>query len=129
MSLYIGCLFVLSVISTIFGFREVTYDRPLPPLRRKIVETSIKLICGFGLKLMGVQSIEIEHLKVKDYDSSQIENNIKPTIIVSNHVSFLDPIFFCHHCCPSFLAKQEVGNMPFFGSICRAIQSIFVSRE
>lgn len=75
--------------------------------------------------------LKVEQLKIKDFDPQYKpkSENLAPAILVSNHVSWFDVIFYCAYNCPSFLAKEEVANIPFYGTIATSIQSIFVTRD
>jgi 1-acyl-sn-glycerol-3-phosphate acyltransferase len=49
-------------------------------------------------------------------------------ILVSNHISYLDPFFFFVDVLPLSVAKKEVGATPLIGQAMAAI-SILVDRE
>lgn len=49
-------------------------------------------------------------------------------IIVSNHVSYIDPIFFFFELFPTIVASESHDSMPFVGTIIRAMQVIYVNR-
>uniref|UniRef100_A0A7N0T4L2 EF-hand domain-containing protein n=1 Tax=Kalanchoe fedtschenkoi TaxID=63787 RepID=A0A7N0T4L2_KALFE len=49
-------------------------------------------------------------------------------IIVSNHVSYIDPIFYFYELCPTIVASESHDSMPFVGTIIRAMQVIYVNR-
>ncbi|XP_071717800.1 lysophospholipid acyltransferase LPEAT2-like isoform X2 [Rutidosis leptorrhynchoides] len=49
-------------------------------------------------------------------------------IIVSNHVSYIDPIFFFYESSPTIVASESHDSMPFVGVIIRAMQVIYVNR-
>ena len=49
-------------------------------------------------------------------------------VIVSNHVSFVDPFYFAWTMLPMAVAKAEAFKAPFLGTIARAQQTIPVSR-
>jgi len=53
-----------------------------------------------------------------------------PTLFVSNHISWLD-IVVLSTAMPevSFIAKREVGEWPFFGTLARLQRTVFVERE
>ncbi|KAK4537223.1 hypothetical protein CDCA_CDCA11G3248 [Cyanidium caldarium] len=50
-------------------------------------------------------------------------------ILVSNHVSLFETLYFYARFAPSFLAKAEVRDMPVFGSVVEASSAIFVQRS
>ncbi|CAH1448021.1 lysophospholipid acyltransferase LPEAT2 [Lactuca sativa] len=49
-------------------------------------------------------------------------------IIVANHVSYIDPIYFFYECSPTIVASESHDSMPFVGTIIRAMQVIYVNR-
>ncbi|CAI0470561.1 unnamed protein product [Linum tenue] len=49
-------------------------------------------------------------------------------IVVSNHVSYIDPIFYFYEMCPTIVASESHDALPFVGTIIRAMQVIYVDR-
>ncbi|CAN0921365.1 Lysophospholipid acyltransferase LPEAT2, partial [Linum grandiflorum] len=49
-------------------------------------------------------------------------------IVVSNHVSYVDPIFYFYEMCPTIVASESHDAIPFVGTIIRAMQVIYVNR-
>ncbi|XP_073025845.1 LOW QUALITY PROTEIN: lysophospholipid acyltransferase LPEAT2-like [Primulina eburnea] len=49
-------------------------------------------------------------------------------IVVSNHVSYIDPIFFFYELFPTIVSSESHDSMPFVGTIIRAMQVIYVNR-
>lgn len=49
-------------------------------------------------------------------------------IVVSNHVSYTDPIFFFYELFPSIVSAESHDQIPFVGTIIRAMQVIYVDR-
>ncbi|XP_042039008.1 lysophospholipid acyltransferase LPEAT2-like isoform X2 [Salvia splendens] len=49
-------------------------------------------------------------------------------IVVSNHVSYIDPIFFFYELFPTIVSADSHDSMPFVGTIIRAMQVIYVDR-
>ncbi|KAM7275285.1 hypothetical protein ACFE04_017151 [Oxalis oulophora] len=56
-----------------------------------------------------------------------VPRNIAP-IIVSNHVSYVEPIFFFYELFPTMVASESHDSIPFVGTIIRAMQVIYVDR-
>lgn len=52
-----------------------------------------------------------------------------PTLIASNHVSWLDIVVLSSTTPLSFIAKREVNGWPFFGSLARLQRTVFVDRD
>ena len=52
-----------------------------------------------------------------------------PTLIASNHVSWLDIVVLSAVAPLSFIAKREVNGWPFFGALARLQRTVFVHRD
>lgn len=62
------------------------------------------------------------HVKGVRYDDG-------PCLMASNHVSWLDITVLSSVLRCSFVAKKEVGGWPFFGTLARLQQTVFVDRD
>nr|AZM65194.1 lysophospholipid acyltransferase 3 [Vitellaria paradoxa] len=49
-------------------------------------------------------------------------------IVVSNHVSYIEPIFFFYELFPTIVSSESHDSIPFVGTIIRAMQVIYVNR-
>ncbi|KAG0476126.1 hypothetical protein HPP92_012967 [Vanilla planifolia] len=49
-------------------------------------------------------------------------------IVVSNHISYVEPIFFFYELFPTIVASESHDTLPFVGTIIRAMQVIYVDR-
>ncbi|XP_042496932.1 lysophospholipid acyltransferase LPEAT2 [Macadamia integrifolia] len=49
-------------------------------------------------------------------------------IVVSNHVSYVEPIFFFYDLFPTIVTSESHDAIPFVGTIIRAMQVIYVNR-
>ncbi|XP_024028230.1 lysophospholipid acyltransferase LPEAT2 isoform X1 [Morus notabilis] len=49
-------------------------------------------------------------------------------IVVSNHVSYIEPIFYFYELFPTIVAAESHDSLPFVGTIIRAMQVIYVNR-
>ncbi|OWM64981.1 lysophospholipid acyltransferase LPEAT2 isoform X2 [Punica granatum] len=49
-------------------------------------------------------------------------------IVVSNHVSYIEPIFYFYELFPTMVASESHDSLPFVGTIIRAMQVIYVNR-
>ncbi|KAJ3672426.1 hypothetical protein LUZ60_007147 [Juncus effusus] len=49
-------------------------------------------------------------------------------IVVSNHVSYIDPIYYFYELFPTIVASESHDSMPLVGTIIRAMQVIYVDR-
>lgn len=52
-----------------------------------------------------------------------------PTLVVSNHVGWMDIVILSSVAPISFVAKREVGGWAFFGSLARLQRTVFVHRD
>ncbi|KAL0002784.1 hypothetical protein SO802_016565 [Lithocarpus litseifolius] len=49
-------------------------------------------------------------------------------IVVSNHVSYIEPIFYFYELFPTIVVAEFHDSIPFVGTIIRAMQVIYVNR-
>ncbi|XP_072969123.1 lysophospholipid acyltransferase LPEAT2-like [Typha angustifolia] len=49
-------------------------------------------------------------------------------VVVSNHISYIEPIFFFYELFPTIVASESHDSLPFVGTIIRAMQVIYVDR-
>ncbi|XP_072968174.1 lysophospholipid acyltransferase LPEAT2-like [Typha angustifolia] len=49
-------------------------------------------------------------------------------IVVSNHISYIEPIYFFYELFPTIVASESHDSIPFVGMIIRAMQVIYVDR-
>jgi len=52
-----------------------------------------------------------------------------PFFLVSNHLSYIDPLLFWYHLDATFVAKSEIKSWPFFGWGTRTLGVLFINRE
>ncbi|MFY9556108.1 MAG: 1-acyl-sn-glycerol-3-phosphate acyltransferase [Blastocatellia bacterium] len=52
-----------------------------------------------------------------------------PFLLVSNHLSYLDILVFASRIDCVFVARGDLAGSPVIGSLCRAVNTIFVDRE
>ena len=53
----------------------------------------------------------------------------EPTLLISNHLSYLDIMLIAAEIPACFVAKAEIRSWPVAGWICRTASTIFVDRE
>ena len=53
----------------------------------------------------------------------------KYSLIISNHIGLFDVILVMYLYQPGFIAKKLISNYPFFGSVARGLNCLFVDRE
>ncbi len=56
-------------------------------------------------------------------------STVRPTLFVSNHVSWIDIMVLGSELEASFVAKHEVDTWPFFGTLARLQRTVFVERR
>ena len=56
-------------------------------------------------------------------------SSAKPTLFVSNHVSYIDISVLASLIRGSFIAKAEVAQWPFFGTLARLQRTVFIARR
>ena len=56
-------------------------------------------------------------------------SSARPTLFVSNHISYIDIIVFGSVLDTSFVAKAEVERWPLFGQLARLQRTVFVDRR
>jgi lysophosphatidylcholine acyltransferase/lyso-PAF acetyltransferase len=114
---------LLIFLATLGVSRASLGTRPLPRWRRRLVFGVLRLFSRFLLFVFGFW-----HLC--EYGDLGSRHDLSGScIIVSNHVSFFDILYFIYAFAPAFVAKREVLSLPFVGTIAAAMQSIFVDRE
>lgn len=52
----------------------------------------------------------------------------RTSTIVSNHVSWLDPVVLLYNIRPAFAPSEEFRNVPLIGTLCDVIDSIYIPR-
>ncbi|KAG2666574.1 hypothetical protein I3760_15G069700 [Carya illinoinensis] len=57
------------------------------------------------------------------------EEPARPSVIISNHVSYIDILYHMSSFFPSFVAKQSVGKLPLVGLISKCLGCVYVQRE
>ncbi|MCO5584293.1 hypothetical protein L7F22_038217 [Adiantum nelumboides] len=100
---------------------------PMPRWRRNIVSVTrllarLILFCLVRLKVGLDRYHWIRRL------GRPAKREVAP-IVISNHVSFIDPIFFFFELFPSFVSSASHSNLPGIGMIIRPMQVINVERS
>lgn len=92
---------------------------------RIIQKWAAKLVVWLGIRVNVVGMENIVNPAVHDCGVTPGE---KGRLVVSNHISFLD-IFTLDSVLPSgFVAKAEIAKWPVFGTIAKAVGTIFIER-
>ncbi|KAL7616304.1 lysophospholipid acyltransferase LPEAT1 isoform X1 [Lactuca sativa] len=64
-----------------------------------------------------------------DLNEQSEEEDERPGVIISNHVSHLDILYHMSSSFPSFVAKRSVGKLPLVGLISQCLGCVYVQRE
>ncbi|MCA9671880.1 MAG: 1-acyl-sn-glycerol-3-phosphate acyltransferase [Myxococcales bacterium] len=69
------------------------------------------------------------HGLLVEVDQPQLLAGLGGTVIVSNHLSYLDPLALVASVPGAIIAKQEVASWPLIGDVGRALGVLFVRRD
>lgn len=96
--------FPFQALALLFGTRMTRW---IPQLYHRVCAR----IFGFDIRVYGQQS------------------QTRPTLFVANHVSYSDIVVLGSLIEGSFIAKAEVSDWPFFGTLSRMARTVFVARR
>ena len=127
-----SCVFFLVVhlrIVTTFFYKKYDTDKEE---REKIY----KIIHFWSYYAFKIANIKINKIKSDNYEQvykKYLGENYdfydnKYSLITSNHLGLFDVVLHVYLHGPGFIAKKEVGNFPFFGSVARCLNCILVER-
>jgi lyso-ornithine lipid O-acyltransferase len=95
---------------TLHYIGEARTEKPIDSLMKAWAKESIENL-GVDLKVFGAAPAEV------------------PTLLVGNHISYLDiPVIMAIRPVV-FVAKEELGKWPVIGAACRSVGTVFVKRE
>ncbi|KAF2311118.1 hypothetical protein GH714_019602 [Hevea brasiliensis] len=108
----------------------------LPIALVRSVLFGVCLLVGFIATKLALQGWKDKHNPMPRWRTSYqwIKRKGKPAprdiapIVVSNHVSYIDPIFYFYELFPTIVAAESHDSIPFVGTIIRAMQVIYVNR-
>ena len=130
-------LCIISVISLIINLKilHIFYkDTDTNLHQRNCSKKIIKFWCYLFLSSSMIKIKRKESQKTKavytkylgeDYDFEDQTYSL----ITSNHIGFFDVILVLYLYQPGFIAKKMVQDYPFFGSVAKGINCLFVDRE
>jgi len=136
MIVMIVCTVTCAIITKIALLGVDPDKEELSRFRRALIKSSTNTLPRVILFFGGFYNIKVKRQFLSDIDPTYprvqvLKNqNKKPAIIISNHVSFWD--IFVHMCMSdsaSIVGKKEVKHYPLIGNIARSIQCIWVERE
>eukprot|EP01122_Echinamoeba_exundans_P000752 TRINITY_DN10689_c0_g1_i1.p1 TRINITY_DN10689_c0_g1~~TRINITY_DN10689_c0_g1_i1.p1 ORF type:complete len:344 (+),score=35.74 TRINITY_DN10689_c0_g1_i1:37-1068(+) len=96
------------------GLTPSDLEQPLPSWRRAVVSLTGQLMGRLGFLVMGFWVIE-----------EQGTPDPRAKTIVSNHITFLDVLYFMKVLVPSFVAKEGTKKVPFIGYLSQAWNSVY----
>ncbi|ORX48980.1 acyltransferase [Piromyces finnis] len=108
-------------------YYQMSYDE-IPKSKKGafIIKLCMSHFIKIALRLVfAFNSITINDKRIRDKNGKA---ETAP-IIVSNHSSLMDILFITSYydVVPSFVALEWIGNVPFIGSVAKAMQSVFVN--
>lgn len=115
-----------------FAFKIKDYREEQPEMFIKLSRFVVRATGRLTLFFVGFFYIPIEEKKFNQdkYPEFTCKKNVRSTLLVSNHVSYLDIIYFLASAdTPCFVAKAETTQIPFVSLFARVIQCIFVNRQ
>ena len=86
-------------------------------------------LCGSTIKIKKIESPNIKVIYTKYLGSDYNFEDQTYSLITSNHIGFFDVILVLYLYQPGFIAKKMVQDYPFFGSVAKGINCLFVDRE
>ncbi|XP_022872374.1 lysophospholipid acyltransferase LPEAT2-like [Olea europaea var. sylvestris] len=117
--LLFGLCLVVGYVATVFALHGWTdKQNPMPKWRCRVLWVT-RYCSRFILFSFGYHWIKQK--------GKPAPREIAP-IVVSNHVSYVEPIFFFYELFPTIVASEAHDSMPFVGTIIRAMQVIYVDR-
>lgn len=104
--------------------RGAPRDAPLDPITMRRVHAIIRfwgnILLRLGCHFWNVPVRGREHMATAQHVRS---------VLVYNHISWIDPLVLVVLFMPSGVAKAGVANLPLFGTMARALRFVFVERK
>ncbi len=107
-------------------------DKEIPGWKMRFIHKSTNWAATGVCFACGLIFPRFKKLKISDFDKTYPDyskRTDRAPVIVSNHVSWLDPMLYSSFLTISYLSKAAIGKTPFFGTIGRGVQSIWLNRE
>jgi lysophosphatidylcholine acyltransferase/lyso-PAF acetyltransferase len=127
-SLFTGWV-CLKVLILVYGVKDLTCEQPAAFIHwsKKV----IRLTSRFTLLMTGFYNIPVIVKKYKDvYSKLEFSKTSQTSIIISNHVSYMDIIYYLSRSeTPGFIAREETSQLPFIGTFARILQCLFLDRK
>ncbi|KAF8412339.1 hypothetical protein HHK36_000301 [Tetracentron sinense] len=119
-------------IEGLYEWLKILVCIPLAIVR--LVFFGLSLLVGFVATKFALYGWKDKHNPMPRWSYHWIRRRGRPAsretapIVVSNHVSYIDPIFFFYELFPTIVASESHDAIPFVGTIIRAMQVIYVNR-
>ena len=81
------------------------------------------------IKIREKKSINYKDIYKKYLGNDYDFNEKKYSLVISNHIGFFDVLLILYLHQPGFIAKKMIEDYPFFGSVAKGINCLFVDRE
>ena len=81
------------------------------------------------IKIKKKENVKIKSIYRKYLGENYDFKDQNYSLITSNHIGFFDVLFVLYLHQPGFIAKKMVKDYPFFGSVAKGINCLFVDRE
>ncbi|GMH84996.1 hypothetical protein TrST_g12830 [Triparma strigata] len=117
------CFVVILCLAGFIGFlaalgAPIEMDQPWPAWRTRVA-SPISFLARILLFTVGFHWIEVD-------DRQKTKGQV---VVIAPHTGLMDSFFITWYFLPSPISKASVRNIPVFGSLCIALQTIFVERE
>ena len=128
MSAVIGIIIHLKIVHIFYknGDKDIKQRNRI----KKIIKfwTYLGLINSL-IKVREKKSLNVKNIYKKYLGDDYDFEDQKYSLIISNHIGFFDVLLVLYLCQTGFIAKILVKDYPFFGSVAKAINCLFVNRE
>ena len=115
----LGITFAVSTMMIVAVVARVLL--PSQKLRRRFAARNLSMTCRVALWIAGV--------RVKLVDGHKLPTGMGGTLVVSNHLSYIDVLVISSLMPTLFVTSVEVEQSPLLGQICKAGGSYFVERR
>jgi 1-acyl-sn-glycerol-3-phosphate acyltransferase len=110
-------------------------EKPTSEDRKKIVKSN-QIILGIMQFAMGIIANDFNATndsRVLEIYRKYLGSGYKPaedyTTIISNHISWVEIIYFTRRFSPSFIAKKTVSKAPIISYVGKVLNAIYIDRS
>ena len=126
---------ILTLLVTLFSCGHDYRKGPIGNgCRKRIILFLFNIFCSFYCFCVGVHSSQ----KKVDFDytyylgpnyKKELDEKKRTSTIVSNHVSWLDPVVYLSTICPAFSPSYEFSKVPLLNKLMDSLDSIYIKRS